>query len=142
MKVVACKKKGVGVMYFICAFLGVIFLIFGLTTVNVPPIIFGAIITLVCSYVFLQYLFTPECIIAIDEENDLHLPKGVKVNIKDVLDVSYKRASGRGIQYKWGTVILTTGLNTYEYDYIADCENVAKMLTDLMYKAKYKEVKE
>ena len=140
MDVIACKKGGVGVMYLLCTFVGLIISASGFAMMGEGIImgIAGIAIALISGYVFFSYVSLPYAVIQLDSDNNLHLPKNLVVNVGDVLDVSYRRASARGIQYRWGSVTLSTRLGTYRYGYIADCESVAKSLTDMIYQAKYK----
>lgn len=139
MDVIAHKRSGVGFMYLVCTLLGLIFVGVGFYTSGEALLIafMGLVVTGISAYIFISYLALPYAVITLDRENNLHLPKNKTVAINDVLDVSYRRASARGIQYKWGSVTLTTRLGSFKYGYIADCEEVAKRLTDLMYQAKY-----
>ena len=138
MDVIAHKKSGVGSMYLVCAILALIIIGVGVGTHTAFVLLpMGLAIGGFSGYIFVDYTRLPYDVIGIDQEDNLHLPKGTVVNIKDVLDVSYRRASARSIQYKWGSVTLKTRLGDFKYGYIADCEDVAKLLTDMMYRARY-----
>ena len=141
MNVIAHKKSGVGFMYLVCVLLGFMLIGIGIATgaEGLLLAVAGLAISGISGFIFVQYISLPYDVIGIDREDNLHLPKGTVVNIKDVLDVSYRRASARSIQYKWGSVTLKTRLGTFKYGYIADCEEVAKLLTDMMYQAKFVE---
>ena len=71
-----------------------------------------------------------------DKNKKLYLPKGITLNPKDIVDVSYSKASGRSIQYKWGSVTIMTATAKYKYKFVADCESVSKIITDIVYKSK------
>ena len=139
MNVIAHKREGVGVMYLVCTFLGLVFIGIGAALLGegILLILFGILLSAVSGYIFYGYVSLPYAVIQIDGEDNLHLPKGKTISLCDVLDVSYRRASAKGIQYKWGSVTLTTRLGKYKYGYIADCEEVAKNLTDMMYRARF-----
>lgn len=144
MNVIARKKEGVGIMYLVCTLLSTVFVGVGIGLSGEMLIIalLGLALLCISGYVFIQYVMLPYDVISIDREDNLHLPKGKVINIKDVLDVSYRRASARHIQYKWGSVTLKTRLGTFKYGYIADCEQVSKILTDMVYHARYAETME
>jgi hypothetical protein len=97
----------------------------------------GLIVLITSLIIYIKYKKLPDCIILQDTEGCLYLPYGVAVKISDIIDVSYKKASAKGIQYKWGAIILTTRTARYKYGYVADCEDVSKMLTDMMYNYRY-----
>ena len=141
MDVIAHKKSGVGFMYLACTLLALIIIGLGIGTHTAFALVpMGLAIGGFSGYIFVDYARLPYDVISIDRENNLILPKGNTVNIKDVLDVSYKRATARGIQYRWGTIKLKTRLGDFKYGYIADCEEVSKQLTDMMYRARFSDI--
>ena len=142
MNVIAHKKSGVGIMYLVCVLLGFILIGIGIATGGEGLLlaVAGLAISGISGFIFVQYILLPYDVISIDQEDNLHLPKGTIVNIKDVLDVSYRRASARSIQYKWGSVTLKTRLGDFKYGYISDCEEVSKQLTDMMYRARFSDI--
>ena len=99
-------------------------------------IIAGGLFALISIVILVRYIILPKEIILVDKNNQLHLPKGISLNPKDIVDVSYRRASARSIQYKWGSVTIETRDSKYKFGYVADCEFVAKNIYDLMYKSK------
>ena len=141
MDVIAHKKSGVGFMYLVCALLGLIIIGLGIGTHTAFALVpMGLAIGGFSGYIFVDYTRLPYDVISIDRESNLHLPKGKVVNIKDILDVSYRRASARSIQYKWGSVTLKTRLGDFKYGYISDCEEASKKLTDMMYRARFSDI--
>ncbi len=139
MDIIAHKRNGVGVMYFICTLLGLMITGFGISAFpgGIIIVVMGLVVVGISGFIFIQFITLPYNVICADKEDNLHLPKGKVVSIKDVLDVSYRRATARGIQYKWGSVTLSTRIGTFKYGCISDCEDVAKRLTDMMYQARY-----
>ena len=135
MKVIARKRKSIGIMYLSILFLGTLSIIFGVASgiETVPTVLFGITMIVIGSIPVIQYYSLPEVIISLDDYGTLHFPKGKKAQIEDVTDVVYRRASGRGLQYKWGSVTIITKHSSYKYGYIAECEEVAKTLTRLRY---------
>lgn len=138
MEVIARRKEGVGLMYLLCTFLGLIFVGMGIAfgVDGILLTVMGAVLGGISGYLTVSYLTLPSAIIIYDGSNTLTLPKEVKLNIKDVIDVSYRRAHGRGISYKWGSVTIKTHIGKYKYGFVAECEDVAKQLTEMMYRAR------
>lgn len=83
--------------------------------------------------VFIDYLRTPMRPFFVDEHDRLVLHDGSVLDMKDVWDVSYRRATGRGVQYSWGSITIASGRGTLKYRYICDCEELAKSLLRLAY---------
>jgi len=137
MKVIATKREGLGAMYLICTVVGVACITLGVAMPNLYSALLGILLSITCGYIYAKYFSLPKVVISIDQNGCLFLPKGVVINIKDVIDVSYRRAAAKGIQYRWGDITLTTRIGKYKYGFIAECENVAKSLTEMMHKAKY-----
>ena len=137
---IAKKCHGAGIMYILVAILGLAYLIFALTS-NIEDIALtvplGALCLILGGFYSVRYLTLPNEIIALTDGNQLLLPKGVTISLESLIDVSYKRASAKGYQYKWGKIVLQTRDHTYKFDFVADCEAVAKHLTKQMYAAKH-----
>lgn len=143
MEVIARKREGVGVMYLCCTIVGVITTIFGIGSMTIYFALLGILLTVVCGYMYAGYVALPTDVILLEQGNVLRLPKGGTLNINDLSDVSYKCATAKEIQYKWGTVMLRTKFgDVYKYGYIAECETVAKRLTEMMYAARYNKMEE
>lgn len=138
MNVIATKREGVESMYLACTVASAFITVLGMAMLVVTTVLLGVVMGITCGYLYFECKKIPNVVISIDENNVLHLPKGVTVSIDDVIDVSYRRASAKSIQYKWGSVALKTKNGMiHKYGYIAECEEVAKRLTDMMYQAKY-----
>jgi len=136
-EVIAKKHKASGIIYFVVTLFGL-----GLTTAGAffeeaLIFIFALIFTVISGYLFVLWVMLPEDIISIDNAKELNLPHGKTIMISDVIDVSYSRATARGISYRWGRIKISTRLDEYKLDFVDDCENVSKRLTDMMYRAKY-----
>ena len=100
------------------------------------PILLAIVIIAAFSYNIVKYLRLPYEIITVDNKGMLHLPKGVTLDPKDIIDVSYRRARGKGITYHWGEVIIITHIESFKFDYVDDCEDVSKELTRMIYESK------
>ena len=96
----------------------------------------GVICIVFIGFQFVKYILTPYEIIKADENGILYLPKGVRIDPRDIVDVSYRRARAKGINYKWGKIIIATRVERYTFDYVEDCEEVSKKLTRIMYRIK------
>lgn len=139
MNIIATKREGVESMYLVCTVVSVFITVLGFAMLLVPTILLGVVMMVTCGYLYLECRKIPNIVISADENNTLYLPDGITVSMDDVADVSYRRASARSIQYKWGSVTIKTKNGTlYKYGYIAECEEVAKRLTDMLYQARYK----
>ncbi len=138
MKTIGYRKGGLGFLYGIVLLMGVGMLTAGITVMLHPvPIVSGALLIVISLIILNGYFKTPyEAICLTDNDTVLELPKGVKINVGDITDVSYKRATAKGIQYKWGSVTVSTLGSSYTVGCIADCEEVAKEITRLKYERK------
>ena len=133
----AYKKHGAGALYIIITIIGVISALAGVATDDIKFLIMGITFVIAGGIFAVQYLALPSDIIVLCEDGTLILPKGVSIKVEDLVDVSYRRASAKGIQYRWGSVTLTTRVKKFKFGFVADCEDVAKQLTELMHKQKY-----
>ncbi len=135
---IAYKKHGAGIIYIILTILGTGAFIFGLCENTIQLAVFGFILTAVSAGLAIQYLSLPSDIIVLSDDSTLILPKGVTIPLNSVNDVSYRRASAKGIQYRWGSVTLSTLYGKYKFGFVADCEAVSKRLTQLIYEEKHR----
>ena len=138
---VARKCHGAGITYILVAIFGFVCLIFALAS-NAEDVIamtvsMGAPCFILGGIWSVRYLLLPNEIISLTENNQLLLPRGVMIPLESLIDVSYKRASAKGMQYKWAKIFLQTRDHTYKFDFVADCEAVAKHLMRQMYVAKH-----
>ena len=135
---IAYKKHSAGILYIVLTFVGVIMLIYAITGKILPLGIIGGLLTIISAVLSVRFLSLPSNIIVLCEDGSLILPKGVTVSLESVSDVSYKRASAKGIQYRWGSITLSTYYGSYKYGFVVDCEDVAKQLTQMVFEAKQK----
>ena len=137
--IIATRNTGAGMVYIFVTAIGLLITLSGFGTGEAAFAVCacGVLITVACGYFAVQFLRTPSLIMWLDGEGQLCLPRGVVVDPCDILDVSYRRASARGIQYKWGSVTVATHLGTHKYGFVSECESVAKRLTELMHRAKH-----
>ena len=137
-KTIAYKKQSAGILYIVLAFIGVGVLVAGCAAHYTTAILMGALIVILCGVFAVQFLSLPTDIIVLSDDETLVLPKEKVVSLNSISDVSYRRASARGIQYRWGSVTISAYCGTYKYGFVANCEDVAKELTRLVYEAKEK----
>lgn len=140
MMVIAKKKRGLLLLFGLMLLFGSVIIAAAFTkefkTHYLIPILLAIVIIAVFSYNIVKYLRVPYEIITVDNKGILHLPKGATLDPKDIIDVSYRRARGKGITYDWGEVIIITRLESFKFDYVDDCEDVSKELTRMMYESK------
>ena len=128
---IAYKKHSAGILYIILTFVGVMMLISAITEKILPLGIMGALLTIISTVLSIRFLSLPSDIVVLSEDGTLILPKGVTVSLESISDVSYRRASAKGIQYRWGSITLSTYYGSYKYGFVSDCEDVAKQITQM-----------
>lgn len=135
---IAYKKHSAGILYSILTFVGVMMLISAITEKILPLGIMGALLTIISAVLSIRFLSLPSDIVVLSEDGTLILPKGVTVSLESISDVSYRRASAKGIQYRWGSITLSTYYGSYKYGFVSDCEDVAKQISQMVFEAKQK----
>ena len=135
---IAYKKHSAGIVYIILTFVGVMLFISAIAEKLIPMGIIGGLLTVVSAVLSIRFLMLPSNIIVLSDDNSIILPKGITVPLDSISDVSYIRASAKGIQYRWGSVTVSTYYGSYKYGFVADCENVSKQLTQMVFEAKQK----
>ena len=113
-------------------------LIPAITEKLLPMGIIGALLTIISAVLSMRFFLLPSDIIVLSDDGTLILPKGVTVSLASISDVSYRRASAKGIQYCWGSITLSTYYGSYKYGFVSNCEDVAKQLTQMVFEAKQK----
>ena len=135
---IAYKKYSAGIVYIILTFVGVMLLISAIAEKLIPMGIIGGLLTVVSAVLSIRFLMLPSNIIVLSDDNTIILPKGITVPLDSISDVSYRRASAKGIQYRWGSVTVSTYYGSYKYGFVADCEDVSKQLTQMVFEARQK----
>ena len=135
---IAYKKHSTGILYIILTFVGVMMLMSTITEKLLPMGIIGVLLTIISAVLSIRFLSIPSNIIVLSEDDTLILPKGVIVSLESISDVSYRRASAKGIQYRWGSITLSTYYGSYKYGFVSDCEDVAKQIPQMVFEAKQK----
>ena len=135
---IAYKKYSAGIVYIILTFVGVMLLISAIAEKLIPMGIIGGLLTIVSAVLSIRFLMLPSNIIVLSDDDTIILPKGITVPLDSISDVSYRRASAKGIQYRWGSVTVSTYYGSYKYGFVADCEDVSKQLTQMVFEAKQK----
>ena len=140
MNVIARKTEGLGLLYSFTALIGLVLIGIGVfydtTSASWLTALFGVALFAISCYHVVMICRTPTEIITVDNKGILHLPNDVTLDPADLIDVSYKRARGKGFQYKWGEIILCTHIDSYKFNFVDDCEQTAKELTRMMYESK------
>ena len=147
MEVIARRKGGLVALYtvvlLVCA------LLFGIgawataTAEDTVPflvglqIFFGLLLVGICLWVIIGYIRTPEVAVCYEGGN-LHFAGKYTCSPSEVTSVNYKRATARGITYRWGKLYVTAGGRTYTYNYIADVEYAHDCILQLMLEARKK----
>lgn len=133
MITLARKSTGVGILYLCCL---VISVLLSVSLHNAYALTLGIFVSVISLIILADYIRVPIHPVMLDQSNRLILPKNTIISPKDIIDVSYRRASARGIQYKWGTISIVSDVGTYKFRYIKDCEEVAKTILKLAYGSK------
>lgn len=137
MRVIARKKGGMGALYGFLAFIGLLLIPLGISQEETALVFVGIVLGVVSGIIFAISLTTPKNVISVTDSGMLilHFKNNMELHVSKLTDVSYRRASARGIQYQWGKIKLSTLYETYSCDFVADVESVAKELTLLMHMA-------
>lgn len=101
-------------------------------------LILGGLAFALCVVVSIGVCKTPADII-IYANGVLHFPEG-SCNVSEIKNVEYRRASSRGLQYRWGTIILVLNDRTVKCNYVSDVVQVHNRLVQLMVEAKVKNI--
>lgn len=138
--VVGKRSTKVGVMY---SAVGVLFLaMLGFVMGNTGFSYEDGMLLLIIIMIFLaveawtlfHYFKTPKDAIILNYNKSISLPGfDVTIPMVEVTDISYVRATARGISYKWGKVVIKTDDRKYVVNYLEECEEVCKQLTREMY---------
>ena len=138
-EIIAYKKGGVGIMYHVCTLfsIGLFFASFALWPVGIICTLAAVVLCAISASFSVNYLMLPSIIMRLDDEGNLILPNNIALKFEEIVDISYKRATARGFSYRWGSVTVKTASESHTYQFVADCEEVAKRLTDDMYRARY-----
>lgn len=132
MKVIATKSTAVGILYTVCLLVGLLLLGMGIgmSYMLIP----GTLLTVFSFCIVIDYFMLPKNVIMINSDNHIVLHKNIIIKKGDLIDVSYRRASAKGIQYKWGTVKIESKKGVFKYRYLNNCEKVSKELMGFIYK--------
>lgn len=137
MRAIARKKGGIGFLYGFITFIGVLLIPLGASLEHAGLFIAGIVLGTICGFLFAKSLFVPKEVISLNEDGMLVLHFcDTTLSPCEITDVSYHRASSRYGQYRFGKISLSTLSGTYNCDFVADVENVAKEITRLMYENK------
>lgn len=140
MKVIARRSKGLGALFLAAGIFASIYPFFKWNE-NMPPRVFGIfyllmspVFLLLFTYAFLFYR-TPKDIVLYDGAYTLYLPRGVKIDAKDIINVSL-RTSNRRTTRKGGMIIIETERKTYRVAFVANTDEAVKEINNIVYKRK------
>ena len=144
VKVIAYKKQSAGILYIICTVFFILILAkviesTEMTGEDVFLILSLSVITVSALVLSVQFLLLPSELITLANQQTLILPKGVTVSLDSIDDVTFKRATAKGVRYRWGSVTILTREGKYKIHYVADCEDVAIKLNQLVRKEQKKQ---
>lgn len=134
LKILATRSKNVGLLYTFGLLIGIFTMLF--VFLHLFFLLAGMLITVIAVIILLQYHKVHPTPILLNEDNVIIINNNLHIKLNDIIDVSYTRANGRQIHYKWGDVTIRTHNKIYKIDYINDCEKVSKELNELIYKSK------
>ena len=146
MEVIGRKKHGLAtgyifgtVMLIFCFVVFLILLIGGIldNPLYLFAIIFTFIAIIVLIVITVSYLKAPEEPIKYDNIGAIYVNEQ-KVNLVDIVDVSYKQNRNRYTTFEHGTITVQTRSQTYTAHYVDECESVCKLITKLAYESKTK----
>ena len=130
-KVIAKKKHSAGVMFILLTLLGMGLLILGIVFDIKILLFMGAAFAVGCIGFVIWYFTVPSIVIALDENRNLVLPRGIVIALRDITNVSSFEAWNVRVDYTWGTITIETKTKKYKCGFVADCAEVEKKLNDL-----------
>ena len=130
-KVIANKKHSAGVMFMLLTLLGVGLLTLGIAFDIKILLFMGVLFAVGCVGFVVWYFTVPSVIIALDENRNLILPRGVTIALRDITEVSSFEAWNHRAQYTWGTITIETKTKKYKYGFVANCAEVERKINDL-----------
>lgn len=117
--VLAEKKGEIGLLYVFCAIMGLVLVVARTETIMTVA---GAIVMLFGLGVAVDYFMMPHDLIKMNGHDNFEIKNSDVVPIGYITEVSYQRARGRGIYYKWGTIHIKTQYKNFAVRYVRDCE--------------------
>lgn len=89
----------------------------------------------------IQYYRDPHVYATIDDENNLFLSNGEKIEPFDILHCRYEKARNRYYHFSYGRIVLETKKGTFVFKYVEECEKIYDKIMKMMYEAKQEEKK-
>lgn len=133
-RTIAQKKLSVGLLYIALTVFGCIFAVDSFIGMNILVGIISSVVTIVCAVLSVKFLSLPLDIVVLTDEHTIALPKGVRIPLTSIVDVSYSEAgaASKGIKYKWGKITISTVSDSFKYDFVCECKEAAKQLMSLV----------
>lgn len=132
MTVIARRVRGIWLLHLLIIVCGAAIIVAGnFYGFSVYGNIMGAVLCAIGLWEIIDYLRVPSAIVVLEGLYTLRLPRGVRLDAKEITNLSHTRASSRGTQYKWGNVVISTDTAEYKLRFVADCEAVESALAEL-----------
>ena len=92
-------------------------------------------LTIIFVVLAVMYYRTHVDILLLEGSHTLHFPRGIVVDVKDIVDVTY-HTSHRRRGLLQGRLTVQTKDRTIRLSFVADCVTVGKTITELVYNRK------
>ncbi len=139
MKIIARRSKYFGALY-IFGFL--LMMVYPLIEIGDAPhsvlrvfYLLIAPIALIFLVMAILYFKTPKAIILYDGAYTLYLPRGIKLDAKDVVNVTL-RTSNKYMTRKGGALTIETAERTYRFPFVANGEEAVREINNIVYRRK------
>lgn len=140
--VIAYKQKNLWIVFLLIALAGAMCVVMGKMRENLFYVIGGVLLVILSFVSAIRYFLLPSQMIVLScDGRTLILPKGATVPVGSIMKVLYYQGKQKQCKTKWGRVTIYTYSDTYHCDFVANCEDVEKELTQLIHKAKKKRYK-
>ncbi len=132
MTVIARRVRGIWLAYLLLVISGAAFFVAAdFFELGISGYILGAVLCAIGLWELVDYLRVPSDIVVLEGRHTLRLPRGVRVDARNITNLSYRRASSRGREYNWGNVVISTDTAEYKLRFVDDCEGVESALAEL-----------
>ncbi len=139
MKVIARRSRYLGIVFILALVLFLVYPWFQAKSAE-PRVIFvfytlmTPMLLIFLAFTVLYYK-TPKDIVLYDGGYILYLPRGAKIDAKDIVNVS-ARTSNRYTTRKGGVLTIETLNKTYRLMFVGNCQEAVKEINNIVYKRK------
>lgn len=131
MKELAKKSIGNAIGFIIVIILGLVMLFLKQANSRLP--FYGVVIVIIGAIFLIHYISIPKVMISLNDKNQILIHNNnTLLNISDITDVSYRQDTGRGIKYKFGTIMIRSTKGDFKFRYVRDCERAAKDILEII----------